>query len=325
MRLDHFMARANALYYANHDPFADFTTAPEIAQMFGEILGAWSATVWRQMGGPSPMLWVEAGPGRGTLMTDATRALTRVAPAFLDAARLHLVETSPRLRALQARSLPHATWHAGLETLPPGPLILLANEFLDALPIRQFVRRGQGFTERHVEAGQFTEHAGSPPLPLPETVPEGAVIELNEAALAFTTALAQRIAQQGGAALLLDYGPAQSAAGESLQALHAGAPADPLVNPGAADLTAHVDFARLADAARAAGAMVRGPLPQGALLERLGLYVRAGRLAAGTSPRQALGIMQAAQRLAAPERMGSMFKAIVLHHPSLPTPPGFEA
>jgi NADH dehydrogenase [ubiquinone] 1 alpha subcomplex assembly factor 7 len=142
-RLDLFMARANAQYYATHDPFADFTTAPEISQAFGEVLGAWAAVQWESMGCPDPVILAEAGPGRGTLMADAVRAVTRVAPGFRAALRLHLVETSPRLRTVQAALLPGATWHDRVEDLPGGPIILLANEFLDALPIRQFVQRGE--------------------------------------------------------------------------------------------------------------------------------------------------------------------------------------
>ena len=171
-RLDRFMARANAAYYATHDPFRDFTTSPEISQVFGEILGLWAAVAWEQLGRPDPVLLVEAGPGRGTLMADALRAVRRVAPAFQAALRLHLIETSPRLRAVQAERLPGAVWHEGLDTLPDLPLVLLANEFLDALPIRQFVRRGEMWTERFVEDGRFVECplpcAPPPPNPLPQ-------------------------------------------------------------------------------------------------------------------------------------------------------------
>ena len=147
-RLDRFMARANAIYYASHDPFADFATAPEISQAFGEILGLWAAVAWRQLGRPDPVLLVEAGPGRGTLMADALRAARAAMPGFALAARVHFIETSPRLRAAQAARVPEATWHDALGTVPETPLILLANEFLDALPIRQFVRRGGGWAER---------------------------------------------------------------------------------------------------------------------------------------------------------------------------------
>ena len=156
-RLDTFMARANAAYYATHDPFADFTTSPEITQVFGELLGLWAAVTWDLLGRPSPVLLVEAGPGRGTLMADALRAIAQVAPAFRAALSLHLIETSPRLRALQAARLPDAAWHESLATVPQKPLLLLANEFLDALPIRQFVRRGHGWVERFVGPKGYVE------------------------------------------------------------------------------------------------------------------------------------------------------------------------
>ncbi len=166
-RLDRFMARANAAYYATHDPYRDFTTSPEISQVFGEILGLWAAVTWELIGRPDPVLLVEAGPGRGTLMADALRAIREVAKGFHAALRLHLIETSPRLRAVQAERLPDATWHDGLDTLPDGPLLLLANEFLDALPIRQFVRRGGAWTERFVADGRFVECPALPPPPVP--------------------------------------------------------------------------------------------------------------------------------------------------------------
>src|SRR5262249_5118953 len=155
-----FMARANAAYYATHDPYRDFTTSPEISQVFGEVLGLWAAVVWQQIGQPNPVLLVEAGPGRGTLMADALPAVCRVAPAFGAALGLHLIETSPRWRALQAERVPEATWHDGVQTVQDGPLLLLANEFLDALPIRQFVRRDGRWMERFVAEGAFIECAG---------------------------------------------------------------------------------------------------------------------------------------------------------------------
>ena len=322
-RLDVFMARANAAYYAAHDPFADFTTAPEIAQAFGEVLGAWAAVAWQQMGRPDPVILAEAGPGRGTLMADALRAVGRVAPDFRAALHLHLIETSPRLRAAQARALPDAIWHDGLAGLPGGPLILLANEFLDALPIRQFVRRGTAWRERFVTAEGFAEQPTDAP---PDgSAEEGTVMETCEQARDFVSVLATRIAAHGGAALLLDYGPAESAPGDSLQALRAGRPADPLAEPGSTDLTAHVDFAALAAAARAAGAAVHGPLPQGVLLTRLGLFQRTDRLARGQPPARAAALITAARRLAEPDAMGRLFKALALCPPAAPVPPGFEA
>ena len=328
-RLDAFMARANATYYARHDPFADFTTAPEITQVFGELLGAWAAVTWQTMGAPEPIILAEAGPGRGTLMADALRAVAKVMPAFRAALRLHLVETSARLRAAQTGLLQGATWHDRIEDLPPGPLLLFANEFLDALPIRQFVRRGDEWTERYVTDGAFVER-GAPPFLLWEGAGgradalDGETVEINAAAQEIVAHLATRIAATGGAALFLDYGPAESAPGDSLQALRDGKPVDPLVEAGTADLTAHVDFAALAATARAAGAAVHGPLPQGLFLARLGLFQRSGALGR-QNPMCAPALMQAAQRLAEPDRMGRLFKVLAICHPAMPQPAGFSA
>ena len=319
------MARAVAAYYGSRDPFGakgDFTTAPEISQAFGECLGLWAAVVWQQMGAPARVVLAELGPGRGTLMADALRAAAMV-PAFRTALDVHFVEQSPVLRAAQAQRVPGATWHDGLQTLPPGPAIILGNEFLDALPIRQFVRRGDGWAERHVADGTFVELPGGHPA-LPATAPEGAVQELCEPALALGTSLAERFRHAPGAALFLDYGPAESALGDSLQAMHAHARAEPLAAPGSVDLTAHVDFAALARVARRAGAAAHGPLPQGLFLQRLGLVSRSAVLAR-ENPRQAGDILSAAQRLVAKESMGQLFKALCLCHSTLPTPPGFEA
>ena len=321
-RLDHFMARANAAYYASHDPFADFTTAPEIAQMFGELLGAWAAVCWRQMGRPPEVLLAEAGPGRGTLMADALRPLARVAPDFRAALRIHLIEASPRLRAIQRAALPDASWHDTIAGLPDGPLLLIANEFLDALPIRQFVRRSPLWLERWVAAERFVERPCADPPPV--SAQDGEVIERGEAATAWITTVSRRLSVQGGVALLLDYGPRHTAPGDTLQALHQGAAANPLANPGAADITTHVDFQALAAAADAQGAAVHGPIPQGALLERLGLYVRTQRLARTVPAAQAAALIDSAHRLAQPEGMGALFKAMAICHPALPAPPGFE-
>ena len=321
-RLDDFMARANAAYYASHDPYADFTTAPEIFQGFGEVLGLWVAVVWQTMGAPDPVILAEAGPGRGTLMADALRAIGRAAPAFRAALRVHLVETSPRLRALQAGHLPGAVWHDRVGHLPPGPLLLLANEFLDALPIRQFVRRGAGWTERHVQSGRFVEVPAPPPGP---DAGDGEVMELGEAARDVAAVLGARLAAGGGAALFIDYGPERHAPGDSLQALRGRAPADPLAAEGEADLTAHVDFSAVAAAARAAGAAVQGPVPQGLFLARLGLPQRADALARGLPPARAAALLQAVRRLIEPDAMGRLFKVLAVCHPGLPELPGFVA
>lgn len=321
------MARAVARYYATHEPFGargDFTTAPEISQAFGECLGAWAAVVWETMGRPDPVLLVELGPGRGTLMADALRAVAEVAPGFRAALRVHLVEASPRLVSLQRATLANAVtaWHADLATLPDGPAILLANEFLDALPIRQFIRRADAWRERAVLDGVFVEIDAHDALPLPSAAPEGAIQEISEAARALAAALGARLAAQGGAFLTLDYGPSESGFGDSLQAMRAQGSADPLRDPGSADLTAHVDFSALAAAARATGAATHGPIPQGVFLQRLGLATRAAMLAR-LRPTAAREQLSGAQRLLAPEGMGRLFKAVCLCHPALPRPPGF--
>lgn len=323
-RLDAFMARANAAYYATHDPFQDFTTSPEITQVFGELLGAWAAVMWEAMGHPDPVLLVECGPGRGTLMADALRAAARVAPRFRQALRVHFIETSPRLCAQQAERVPDAHWHETPDAVPDGPSIWLANEFFDALPVRQFVRRSACWTERFVVDGAFEEHPAAAPEPA-RHVPAhtGEVLEWNEAAERIVGCLAQRLMQQGGAALVLDYGPAVSGTGDTVQALRHGRPAPPLHDAGEADLTTHVDFAALARVARAAGARVHGPMPQGPFLAELGLFQRTGRLAETQTAPRAAALVQAAQRLAEPDRMGRLFKVLALTHPGLPTPPGF--
>ena len=321
-RLDHFMAQANAEYYATRDPFADFTTSPEISQAFGEVLGAWAAVVWALLGRPDPVILAEAGPGRGTLMADASRVLSRVAPDFIAAARLHLVESSARLRAVQATILPAATWHDAIEDLPDQPMVLLANEFLDALPIRQFIFRDGGWVERWVTEAGFSEVAAEL---FRTNAADGEIFEVCEAAHGVIRNLADRFGRHPGVALFLDYGPAESAPGDSLQALRDGAPVEPWVTPGSADLTAHVDFSALAATARAAGCDVQGPVPQGKFLAEIGLFRRTGQLARTQPPAAAARLMEAAQRLAEPDRMGRLFKVMAVCHPGCLALPGFEA
>ena len=320
-RLDHFMAHANAAYYATHDPFADFTTAPEITQVFGELLGLWAAVTWRVLGAPTPIAFVEMGPGRGTLMADALRAVARAAPEFRAAATVHLIETSPRLREAQRERIGEATWYDAFDLVPEGPMILLGNEFLDALPIRQFVRRGAGWTERFVDREGFVEETSDFVAAIDTA--EGDVIERCEAAETIAAAVAARLARHKGAALFLDYGPEISSPGDSLQAIADGQPADPLGAPGDADLTAHVDFSRFG--AAAVGADVHGPVPQGLLLARLGLFQRTNQLARHQPVRRAATLMEGARRLAEPDRMGRLFKAIALVSPGAGIPPGFES
>ena len=319
------MARANAAFYAGPDPLAHFITAPEISQAFGECLGLWAAVTWQQIGSPDPVWLVELGPGRGTLMADAWRAVCAMMPPFAAAARIALVEASPSLRARQRETGLPACWFDAMVDVPPGPAIVIANEFMDALPIRQFIRRGDGWRERWVADAAFVERPTDAVLP---EAPEGSVAERGEAAQALVAGLSARIRQDSGAALILDYGPDSGGFGDSLQALRHHQAADALAAPGSADLTAHVDFAALARAA--APAAVHGPLPMGLFLQRLGLVSRAAILArlaqgsSGSAGGQPGLILSGAQRLVAAEGMGSLFRALCLGQPGRPVPAGFE-
>jgi len=329
-------------YYTTRDPFGragDFTTAPEISQMFGELVGLWCVAVWQSMGSPPRLCLAELGPGRGTLMADALRA-ARLRPAFRAAAAVHLVETSPVLRARQAETLRAAepgfepVWHESVSTLPEGPLLLIANELFDALPVHQFQRTAEGWRERVVtldESADQLAFALAPPgpalallTPAQRAAPPGTVVEVSPACVALASEIARRVAAEGGAALVVDYGPAESAAGDSLQAVQGHRHIDPLAAPGEADLTAHVDFAALAQAARECGAAVHGPVPQGRFLASLGLEARAATLLRRADAAQAASIRAAVARLLAAGEMGTLFKALAIAAPSLPLPPGFE-
>ncbi len=296
------MARANTAYYARGRFGQDFTTAPEITQVFGELMGAWAKVVWQMLGAPEDVILAEAGPGRGVLMADALRAWA--------APHVHFIETSPALRAEQASRVPHAQWHDSLACLPSGPLILIANEFLDALPVRQFIRRASGWMERYVDTGAYIELPSDYPLP---DDPIGSVREVNEAALNFCKDLAAR----GAIGLFIDYGPSESAPGESVQAIRNGAYADPLSHPGEADITAHVDFAAIGRAVHA-----QGPVKQNYFLTALGLYQRSDFLAQ-RHPEKASDLRLSVQRLTAPEAMGSLFKVLAVCPDHLPPLPGF--
>ncbi len=313
------MARANAAYYAARNPFADFITAPEICQGFGEVLGLWAAIVWQNMGRPAPVVLAEAGPGRGTLMQDALRAIAAAAPDFRAALAVHLVETSPRLRDAQRTRIPDAVWHGDIASLPAGPMILLANEFLDALPIRQFVRTKAGWNEHFVQDGAFVEQPAQIDIPL--AAQPGEIVEICEPARAIVAHLAAR---PQTVCLFVDYGPEHSAPGDSLQALRDGRPAAPLAAPGTADLTAHVDFAALAHAAQMGGAAVYGPVPQGVFLAQIGLPARIDRLARRAPPAQAMRLIAGARRLMEPHAMGRLFKTFAICNGALPPPPGFD-
>jgi NADH dehydrogenase [ubiquinone] 1 alpha subcomplex assembly factor 7 len=325
-------------YYLTREPFGpagDFVTAPEISQMFGELIGAWLAEAWHAAGRPAPVRLVELGPGRGTLAADVARTL-RLLPDLVAAATLHLVETSPRLRSLQAETLasaPVAThWHDRLEDVPPGFTLAVANEFFDALPVRQFVRTPEAWRERVVglgDDGGLAFGLGPGALaacelpPRLREAPPGAILEVSPASIAVMQTLAGRIARSGGALLAVDYGHAESGIGETLQAVARHAFADPLAAPGEADLTAHVDFAALARAARSAGAAAHGPICQGDFLAALGLAQRAERLARDATPAIRAAVAAAAERLAAPDQMGTLFKVLAVTPRGTPPPPPF--
>jgi SAM-dependent MidA family methyltransferase len=318
-------------YYITRDPLGqggDFTTAPEISQMFGEMIGLWLAQAWMDRGSPSPFILAELGPGRGTLMADILRAAARV-EGFMEAAEIWLVETSPALRRKQWEALaahqPH--WADDIDALPDGPLFLIANEFFDALPVRQFMVQDGALCERMVGLVADKLAFGlSPPLgnadDLPGGTEEGAIYETCPQGRSIATTIGTRLAAQGGVALIVDYGhAAPRASGDTVQAVKDHAYADPLDTPGEADLTAHVDFIALSKAAEGTGATSWGVRGQGALLDWLGIRVRAAMLAK-KSPDRAAEIEAALARLTEPDAMGILFKALALTGDDTP-PPGF--
>lgn len=309
----------------------DFITAPEITQMFGELIGIWCVAAYEALGRPQRLSLVELGPGRGTLMADLLRA-GRVDPGFIRAAEVHLVEISPELRRRQEsrlNGLASPVWHDRIDDLPDEPLIVVANEFFDALPIRQFIRSERGWRERVVgldDQGNlaFGIGAAAPDLALlppgASEEPIGAVAEINRPAEAIVATLAHRLVQYGGVALIFDYGHIKSGFGETLQAVRAHHYADPLSEPGECDLTAHVDFDRLAQASVAEGAAVLGPITQGDFLLAMGLVERAGALGSGRGTEEQQAIVAAVERLAGPEEMGTLFKAMAITHPPMDLP-----
>jgi NADH dehydrogenase [ubiquinone] 1 alpha subcomplex assembly factor 7 len=324
-------------YYARRQPLGasgDFITAPEISQIFGELIGLWCADLWQRMGRPDPVIFAELGPGRGVLTEDFLRAVSGV-PGFLQAIRLHLVEASPLLRAEQQRRLAAAdpVWLADADALPDGPLLLVANEFLDALPIRQLVRGDTHWAERLVAldgAGRlcFAEGPETPVLTLlvpleRRDAPPGTIVELCSAAATLAASLAERLSRQSGAALFIDYGYSQDSSGSTLAAIGGHRATEILDAPGTADLSAHADFAAVAAAVRAGGAMVYGPVPQGDFLCALGAELRLAALLRQARPDQRAALETGLRRLIDPAEMGTLFKALAMTSPGLPAPAGF--
>ena len=327
-------------YYVTRDPLGargDFTTAPEVSQMFGELIGLWAATVWTQMGTPENVRLIELGPGRGTLMNDALRAV-QIVPEFHSAIVAHLVEISPVLQAQQENTLEGAGvtiyWHAKLADVPAGPAIIFANEFFDVLPVNQAIKTDRGWHERRIQVDaddQLAFTIAPEPLPFFQTLlpahfssaRAGAIFEWRGDTEAME--VGRRVADGRGAALVIDYGHTESGIGETFQAVGRHAYADPLSAPGALDLTAHVDFQALSRAVESMGAKGFGPIEQSQFLRRLGIEQRAASLK--TKAARADDIDQALARLIGRERtaMGELFKVAAFVHPSIGTPPGFEA
>jgi NADH dehydrogenase [ubiquinone] 1 alpha subcomplex assembly factor 7 len=310
----------------------DFTTAPEVSQLFGELIGLWIVDCWQQMGSPTPINLIEPGPGRGTLMFDAIRAIHRVSTM---APNVHLVETSPRLIAMQQEKL-EATWHHTIDTVPQGPFILVANEFFDALPIHQFEKTAKGWTQAVVDASpsgnalkRGLRPCDTPTLTAPpdefDQAPEGAIVESCPDAESFTTSITERLQRDIGTALFIDYGYATPAFGDSLQALYEGAYADPFAQPGHADLTSHVNFSALATIAKEANIDVHGPVEQGFFLDQLGIQIRAQALKRSANADQSREVDMAVERLTAPVQMGTLFKMFAISSAPEFQPAGFAA
>jgi NADH dehydrogenase [ubiquinone] 1 alpha subcomplex assembly factor 7 len=327
-------------YYLSRDPLGregDFITSPEVSQMFGELLGLWAASIWKTIGSPSLLRLIELGPGRGTMIADALRAM-RVLPPLYQTLSVHLVEINPVLRKKQETTLAgirNVAWHDHVDDVPGGPCIIFANEYFDVLPIHQVVRQQNGWHERMVDldpSGKLVFTAAADPIPrfevlLPPLVraaPPGAVFEWRPDSEIMK--IASRVRDQGGAALIIDYGHVRSDAGDTFQAIARHSFADPLKAPGQADVTAHVDFQALARAAEDVGARVHGPVTQGDFLKRLGIETRAVALMAKASHEASEDISTALKRLTGSGRggMGSLFKVLGISAPDLGSLPGLS-
>ncbi|MDI2112555.1 class I SAM-dependent methyltransferase [Commensalibacter nepenthis] len=333
IRLDHFMAAANTAYYRRKNPFADFITAPEISQMFGELIAAWVIAVIHSMPTHTAITLVEAGPGQGTLMADMLRVIRQAAPDIYQNCSIIFVETSERLRQIQKQAIAGHTnlsisWYDTIDSIPSQPIILIANEFLDALPIRQFVKlNAHEWAEHYVQDGQLVQKPIEilPHAPIfDRPVKEGEIVEVCEVGQDIIKNLATRICKNGGAALFIDYGYASAVWGDTLQAIAGGVNVSPLINPGEADLTAHIDFLALKEIVIATGAQAYGIQTQGEFLKQLGLLVRARMLAVHATELEQKHIAEAVYRLIDPSAMGDLFKVMAIMHPDLPVPPAFE-
>lgn len=325
-----YMRAANSEYYGRADPLGvegDFITAPEITQMFGELVGMWLTDIWLRKNSPANCHYVELGPGRGTLAADALRAMTR----FDFSPPVHFVETSEALRAKQHQAVPHASFADSLEALPDdGPLLIIANEFFDALPVRQLIATHAGWRERVVARDRGTKFAAMPgsqqmDAVVPEAfrnAPVGSIYESSPETTGAMYELTARLSKQGGVLLIVDYGYTQPGLGSTLQAVKNHQFVDPFADPGDCDLTAHVNFLELVNLARMRGLHIAGPTSQGAWLSALGINQRASVLAE-TSPDRSEEIFQARDRLVKGEQMGTLFKVMALHAADWPTPEGF--
>ncbi|NKB19522.1 MAG: class I SAM-dependent methyltransferase [Alphaproteobacteria bacterium] len=328
-------------YYRTRDPLGatgDFVTSPEISQVFGEIIGLWCAVAWQNIGSPKKINLVELGPGRGTLMADILRTVRNVMPSFADAIEVHMVETGAVLREQQQKTLNdyNVSWHDRFEMTPAGPLLIIANEFFDALPIDQYIKTDKGWQERRVTMDRdqdklmFGEGGPSPAkdVYVPDDLkpsPVSSVFERSIVGEQIVGDIAKRIATGGGAALIIDYGHVRHGVGDTLQAIKSHKYHDPLTDIGEADLTTHVDFAALAKAAEAEGTLIHGPIFQGEFLTALGIEQRTAALTAKALPDQAKGIISGSRRLIASDDMGTLFKVMALMSGSDTVPAGFEA
>lgn len=322
-------------YYKTREPFGsagDFTTAPEISQLFGEMVGVFMVQAWHAMNKPPRFNLAEIGPGRGTMMSDMLRVIEKLSPDMFAAASIHLVETSPRLRNIQAETLAPKVdkieWHDGFDGIPDGPLLLAANELFDAIPIRQFVKTETGFRERMVGLdanGELAFTAGIATLdpsllPSPATSqPIGAIIEVAPARCAVMQAICQHLSVNGGVALAIDYGYVRSAFGDTLQALRNHQFDPPLAHPGLADLTSHVNFEELVHTAVKAGVYVTGLMEQGDFLLGMGITERAAALGRDQDTGIQQSLQTAVERLAGngEDQMGSLFKVMCVSNPPM--------